>query len=263
MNRLKGKVAIITGSGSGFGRDTAELFAKEGAKVVVADMNREGGEKTVNKIKEAGNEASFVQVDIRNIDECQTMVDFAVDTYGALDVLYCNAGIPGDLFYDVAHMSPENVRRVFEVNVFGTWNCIHCAAPVMVMKRKGSIIATASSAAWYGADSAYAPTKGAIACMTTSVANELGRYNVRCNSISPYMAMTEAFHEMEKTEGGRAFIEVTKKYSPIYRLVEPIDVAYAAVYLASDESSSVTAMDIKVDCGTINASGVHELKKRG
>lgn len=264
MDRLKGKVVIIAGECKGVGEITSVLFANEGAKVVIADSNTTIAQKTVKDIKKAGNEAVFFKVNVTKVDDCKEMVDFTIKTYGRIDVLFCNIEKKGDLEHDIAHMDQKNLREVLENNVIGTWNCIHHTAPFMVKNRKGSIICLASADATIGDGSAYGPSKAAVVAMVIGVANELGRYNIRCNSISPYTCLTkEESNIIKKTDAGRRYLKEREEFSPMYKLIEPNDVAYAALYLASEESGSTSAMDLWVDKGAVKASSVNRMPRRG
>lgn len=245
MGRIEGKVAIITGAGNGFGRESALLFADEGASVVIADFNEEAGAKVAAEIQEKGQKALFVKVDITKPQEVEALVRRTVEAYGKLDILFNNAGYQTQCD-DIAHMPVEVFDRFMEVNVRGTWLCCHYAAPYLV-KTKGAIVNTASIAASLGSygGTAYGVSKGAVISMTYSLANELGLYGVRANAISPASAMTPVILK----EYGQDFIDLRKSGNPLNRLVDMKHVAYAALYLASDEAGSCTGMNLLVDCG--------------
>lgn len=252
MDRLKGKVAVITGAGSGLGKCSAELFAAEGAKVVVADIVADAGEAVVKKIKSAGNEAVFFKCDVSKADEVEAMVEFTVNTYGKLDILYNNAGYTGPhLDLDIAHQDLKDMDKVFDINLKGTYYGIHYAAPYMVNNGGGSIISTASAAGVIGCmgGTYYGVSKSAVIGLTVTAANELGRHKVRVNCVSPYVMHTPFLDILAKTPEGRKELEMFKSGNPCGRVVEPFEVAYTALFLATDESSAITGQNIMVDLG--------------
>lgn len=246
MDRLKEKVAVITGAGSGIGQYTAVLFAQEGAKVVVADVNEEGGRETVRQVEAAGGEALFVKTDVSKMADCRALVARTVERFGKLDVLFCNAGLIGHTQYDIGHQSEEIFDRFCAVNFKGVWNTIHCAAAELV-KSRGSIVNTCSAAATVGnyGCTIYGTTKGAVLTLTLSVANELAPYGVRCNCISPYTALTPGVIKTMNPQKEAIFHEG----NPMHRLINVHDIAYTVLFLASDEARCVNGVDIRVDCG--------------
>lgn len=246
MGRVDGKVIIITGAASGFGRATAKLMAKEGAKIVVADYNLAGAEETVTQINAEGGEAVAVKVNVTSSDEVKAMINLAVEKYGKLDVLFNNAGVQGDCDWDIGHMPESEFDRYIAVDLKGVWlGCHHAAAEIV--KSKGCIINTASVAAYKGlvGCSNYGPAKAGVRNLTAVVANELGRFGVRCNSISPYVADTPGLNIDEKSR------KINESGNPLSTLIDPMCVAYTALFLASDESKCVTGTDILVDAGHV------------
>lgn len=245
MGRLEGKVAIITGAGGGFGRRMSEIFSKEGAKIVVADFNETAGCATVESVISAGGDALFVQVDVTDDKSTENMVKQTVAHYGKLDILVNNAGKQG-VKHDIGHMQVDELMPFLNVNVRGVWLCIHHAAPELV-KTRGKIVNIASIAALQGSygGSAYGVSKGAVLSLTYSTANELGLYGVRCNAVSPYSAATAETVQLL----GEAFHEMRKSGNPLHQLCSADDVAYACLFLASDESRSCTGLNLLCDCG--------------
>jgi 3-oxoacyl-[acyl-carrier protein] reductase len=248
--RLAGKVALITGAGSGIGRATAELFAREGARVVVADLSATAGEETVETIREHGGEARIVRADVSVAEDVKGMIDGAVAAYGRLDVLFNNAGIPmgatpieevDDAFFD----------RVMAVNVRSVHlGCKH-AAPHMKRQGGGVILNTASTAGIRPRPglSAYAASKGAVIALTKALALELAPFKIRVVSINPVATdspMLPAFFGTADPVEARARFEASV---PLGRLNRPEDVAHAALYLASDEAFMVTGTAFEIDGG--------------
>lgn len=246
MGRVEGKVVVITGAGSGFGKVTAELLASEGAKVVVADCNEVGAQETVKAIKEEGGEAACIKTNVAIAEDVKNMIDFAVKTYGKIDVLFNNAGVQGDCDWDVAHMPESEFDRYIAINLKGVWLCCHFGAPEIV-KSKGCIINTASVAAYKGllGCSNYGPAKAGVRNLTAVIANELGRFGVRCNSISPYVADTPGLKITDKMR------EICKSGNPLSTLINPMDVARTVLFLASDEARCITGTDILIDAGHV------------
>ncbi len=248
--RLESKVALITGAGSGIGRATAELFGREGARVVVADLSVEGGEATVEAIRELGGDAIFVQADVSSASDVRKMVDATTQAYGRLDVLFNNAGLPmgatpieevDDDFFD--RMMAVNVRSVH-------LGCKH-AVPVMKAQGGGVILNTASTAGIRPRPglSAYAASKGAVIALTKALALELAPFRIRVVSINPVATDTPMlpgfFGAADPAEARERYIASI----PMGRLNRPEDIAHAALYLASDEAEMVTGTAFEIDGG--------------
>jgi NAD(P)-dependent dehydrogenase (short-subunit alcohol dehydrogenase family) len=247
MNRLAGKVAIVTGGSLGIGQAAAILFAKEGAKVVVAARGSEAGEKTVKMIKEAGGEAIFIKTDISKTEDVENMIKTTVDTYGKLDVIFNNAGIaPYNL---LVNSTEEEFERLIAIDLKGVWLGMKCAIPEMIKAGGGSIINVSS----YCADmaergsSVYAATKGGITSMSKVVAVEHGPDNIRVNVIKPGQIATRLLMDQASNEPG--ILERIEQETPLGRLGKPEDVAQLALFLASDESSFITGEAIVIDGG--------------
>lgn len=242
---LSGKVIIITGAASGFGRAGALRFVREGARVVLADINKEGIEETKRMINEMGFDALAVGCDVSKAEDVKNVVDRAVEEYGTLDGIWNNAGIQGETKFDIFHCPVDMIDRYIDIDIKGVWYGCHYAAPHLV-KSKGVILNTASIVATLGTFgcSTYGTAKGGVQSLTYTVAWELGRFGVRCNCISPYCVATPG------TEGqGQEVLNLQRSGTVQNRLVEVDEVVNAAVFMMSDQSSAVTGFDLRVDLG--------------
>jgi NAD(P)-dependent dehydrogenase (short-subunit alcohol dehydrogenase family) len=247
MGRLDGKVAIITGAGMGMGRAAAKLFAKEGARVVVADWNRGAGEEVVNIIKKAGSEAKFVEADVSNEQDIRNMIKTTVSTYGELHILYNNAGT--GIVEPLIESTQASFDKMVSINLKGVWLAMKHAIPEMVKAKKGSIINTASvcaTAAQRGL-AIYSATKGGIISMSLVAAVEHAPQNIRVNCINPGPIRTKL--AMKTLKDNPEAIRRIEMESPQGRFGEPEEVAQAALFLASDESSHITGHTLVVDGG--------------
>jgi len=247
MGRLENKVAVITGAASGMGRATAELFAREGAAVLLADVSERGGEEAVERIASEGGRAAFVRTDVASSDAVKAMIDAALERFGALDVLFNNAGIAGESSR-LAEQSEENWARVLGVNLTGVYLGMRHAIPAMVDRGGGSIISTASVAGmvgWPGA-AAYSASKAAVINLTRTAAIEYARWNIRVNCICPGVIHTPL---LESIHGGSIedAEERLVRMQPMRRLGTPQDIANMALFLASDESAYVTGAAMVVE----------------
>lgn len=253
MGKLDGKVAIITGGGSGFGEATALLWAKEGAKVVIADWVAEGGEATVKKIKTAGGEATFVRTDVSKTEDVKRLVSTAVKKYGKLDILFNNAGIQwgpkGPISYNIADYPEEEADRVIAVNFRGVYLGMKYAIPEMLKAGGGSIISTASTCVFNACQGSavYSGTKGAVYSLSKTVAIEYVKMGIRCNTIGPGPGRTP-LHKDFIRDNPEAWKGIESAI-PMQRAAEPEDVAHVALFLASDESKYITGQNIMVDGG--------------
>ncbi len=246
--RLKDKVALITGAGSGMGRATAVLFAREGAKVAVVDINAAGAEDTVRRIASAGGEAIAIRADVSNSEDASSMVAGAVAKFGGLDIIYNNAGIEGEGRF-TAEVTEEQFDRVIAINLRGVWLGMKYALPELVKRGGGAVISTASIAGLIGlrGSVAYSAAKAGVIGMTRVVAIEYGRYNIRANCICPGFIHTEM---ADRVSGGEGFSpEQTRRLSVFGRFGEPEEIAQTALFLASDDCKFATGQPFVIDGG--------------
>jgi NAD(P)-dependent dehydrogenase (short-subunit alcohol dehydrogenase family) len=253
--RVAGKVCLITGAGSGIGQATARLFASEGARVVVADVDLNAAHVTVAEIERAGGEGVAELVDVT--DEVQTvaLADRVVERFGSIDVLFNNAGIAG--VGDVVETTPELFDRVMRVNVRGVYLMSRAVVPHMINRRAGSIINMSSGIAEIGLARrvSYAASKGAVFAMTKSMQVDLAPHGVRVNALLPGTILTPFVERYLKEsysdpEEGMAMI---RKRQLSHDLGRPEDVAAAALFLASDESKFMMASGLVIDGGMTGA----------
>jgi 3-oxoacyl-[acyl-carrier protein] reductase len=254
MDRLKGKVALITGAGSGFGRETALTFAREGAAVAIADLDEAGGSDAASQIAQAGGRAIFIRTDVARPAEVQAMVEETVKSFGKLDILFNNAGVPMPAT-PIAEITPELYARVMDVNVRGViFGCKYGAPAIARNPGGGAIINTSSLSALKGRPdlSVYAASKGAVVALTRALAVELAPKKIRVNSICPVAADTPMLAKF-MPEGGRVALEAMKRAAaepiPMKRLGRAADTAALALFLASDEAEFLTGLNIPVDGG--------------
>jgi NAD(P)-dependent dehydrogenase (short-subunit alcohol dehydrogenase family) len=248
--RLAGKVAVVTGGSSGIGRATAQIFAREGAKVVVADVGVEGGEETVRLINTAGGEAVFVKTDVSQPTDVEVMVKKAVDTYGRLDCAFNNAGIEGviqpTVDYGEAHWD-----RVIAINLKGVWLCMKAELQQMLKQGGGAIVNTASVAGLVGLPgfSAYVAAKHGVNGLTKTAALEYAKAGIRVNAVCPGAIRTPMLERAVRANPGseEQFVAV----EPIGRMAAPAEVGEAVVWLCSDAASFVTGLPMAVDGGWV------------
>lgn len=244
--RLEGKVALITGGGSGMGKVASELFAGEGANVVLTDVNDEAGEATAAAI---GDSAHFVHADVSREPDAESMVAAAVERFGRLDVLYNNAGIMPLDDGSVTEADGSIWDTVLAVNVKGVMFGCKFGIPAMVETGGGSIINVASFVAWLGAatsQTAYTASKGAVLAMTREIAVEYARKGIRCNALCPGPIETPLLLALlsDDAKKQRRFVHI-----PMGRLGHAEELAKAALFLASDDSSYMTGSSLIVDGG--------------
>ena len=247
MGRLDGKVAIVTGGGSGMGRATALLFAKEGARLVVAGRRTENIEETVRMIREAGGEAIFIKTDVSKAKDVKNMVKAAIDAYGKLDILFNNAAIIEQEEVPLHECKEEDFDRVIAVNLKGVFLCMKYAIPEMLKTGGGSIINQGSNSCIQGAPnlSSYSASKGGVASLSMAAAMDYLRQNIRINWTMPGLILTPMIET--RIEGDKGAIKKLEAAQPLGRFGTEEEIANLALFLASDESSYITATGVKVD----------------
>ena len=251
--RLEGKIALVTGGGSGIGRATAILFAREGAKVMVTDLNGDAAERTKEEIIARGGEAAAVQADVSSDEDARAMVKATVETFSGLDIAFNNAGIEG--LISPAHEYPlEDWRRILDINLTGVWLGMRYQIPWMRENGGGSIVNTASILGLVGAANApaYTATKHGVIGLTKSAAIENAKDGIRVNAVSPGYIETPLVMERGVQAGkDEAVLEELISLHPMGRLGQPEEIAEAVVWLASDAASFVTGHALAVDGGYV------------
>jgi NAD(P)-dependent dehydrogenase (short-subunit alcohol dehydrogenase family) len=244
--RLAGKVALISGAARGLGQREAELFAREGARLVLGDINDAGGSAVVAQIKAAGGEAVYIHLEVTSESDWVAAVAAAEREFGRLDVLINNAGVaqqPGG----IEDTSLEEWNRVLSINLTGTFLGIKAAVPAMRRAGGGSIVNTSSVAGLVASKAvAYGAAKGGVRLLTKSIAIQHAKDGIRCNSIHPGSMDTEIARQALPTP--QALADRVKSI-PLGRLVQPEEVAQAVLYMASDESAYMTGSELVIDGG--------------
>ena len=249
MGRLDGKVAIISGGARGQGAVETELFAMEGAKVIFGDVQDEDGRKVEAKVVELGGDVEYIHLDVTSEDDWQRAVELAESKYGKLDILVNNAGI--SMRHSDMDVSSEDWDTMMDVNAKGVFLGVKYAIPAMQRAGGGSIVNISSIAGILGrplASPAYSASKGAVRVFTKSTAGRFAAEGIRCNSIHPGPIDTD----MIRAATNSVRPETRVGEIPIGRLGQPEDVAYGALYLASDEASFVTGSELVIDGGVSN-----------
>ena len=247
--RLKDKVAIITGGARGIGRGIATRYALEGAKVVIADFKEKEAKETLDEIKKAGGEAIFIKTDVTDNSTIENMVKETISTYSKIDILVNNAGI--SLMRKITEAKIEDWDRLNDVNLKGVWLCTRAVAPEMIKKKYGKIIniSSISGVVGYKWESIYCTTKGGVVNMTRELAVELIPFNIYVNCICPGIIKTPLYIDIDFPLDDPENLKYTLKAIPSKRIGEPKDIAGAAFFLASDDSSYVVGQILLVDGG--------------
>ncbi|MBC1457673.1 SDR family oxidoreductase [Listeria newyorkensis] len=249
MGKLTGKVAVVTGAASGMGREIALLYAKEGAKVVVADIQLEAAEKTVTEIKASNGEALAVVANVMKEDDVQAMIDKAVEAYGTLDILVNNAGIM-DNFVPAGEITDDLWDRVFAINTTGVMRATRKALSIFEPKESGVIVNVASAGGLFGsrAGAAYTASKHAVVGFTKNVGFQYATKNIRCNAIAPGAVETNIGTTLYAPDAfGQARATIGMGTNP--RVGQASEIAKVALFLASDDSSFVNGTVVTADAG--------------
>ncbi len=244
--RLKDKVAIITGSAQGIGKETAKTFAREGAKVVITDINENAVREVVEEIKAMGAEALGFKVDVSKRTQVDEMVAEVKKAWGRVDVLVNNAGITADSMF--RKMTEEQFDRVININLKGVYNCAQAVLETMTEQGSGVILNASSVVGLYGnlGQTNYAAAKWGVIGMTKTWAKELGRKGIRVNAVAPGFIATPMTAAMPEK-----VLDAMKEKASLQRLGTPQDIANAYLFLASDEASFVTGTVLSVDGGVV------------
>jgi NAD(P)-dependent dehydrogenase (short-subunit alcohol dehydrogenase family) len=253
--KLRDRVAIITGAASGIGRASAVAFSREGAKVVIVDIDKRHGEETAASIVAQGNESFFVAADVANEDEVSRVIESTVSRWGKINILFNNAGVV--LVKPLEEMTVNEWDRVMSVNVKGAFLAIKHAVPHMRRAGGGAILNTGSIASFTGqlGTPVYSASKGAIALLTQSLALDYGRDRIRVNCICPGITDTPMLREhLGHGAEGEARIRMRLSRVPLGEILSPEDVARAALYLVSDDSKGITGVLHVVDGGLLAAA---------
>jgi len=249
MKEFEGKVALVTGGGSGIGRATAQAFAREGAKVVIGNRNVQRGEETVTMIRDAGGTASFKRTDVLVAAEIKALVEHAVKTYGRLDLAFNNAGVEGEVQLTIVDQTEANFDAVMGVNVKGVWLSMKYEIPRMLEQGGGAIVNCSSVAGLIGFPGVgiYAASKHAVIGLTKTAALEFSAKGIRVNAVNPAVIDTEMVDRL--ADGMSMKKGDLSTLHPIGRIGRVEEVAEAVLWLCSSKSSFVTGHSLLVDGG--------------
>ncbi len=248
MGLFENKVALVTGASSGIGRETSLAFAKEGAKVVVSDINTKGGEETVELIKKAGGEAKFIKNDVSDANEVKKMIEETVKLYGSLDIAINNAGI-GGAWGRLADYDIEEYQKVIDVNVSGVFYCLKYEIQQMLKQGGGAIVNISSIAGLKGLQNSgpYSASKHAVLGLTKTAALEYATKNIRVNAIAPVFTLTPLFEQIFKINA--EYEEKLKNNVPMKRYGSVQDIANGILWLCSDQAGFITGHTMPIDGG--------------
>lgn len=246
MNRLADKVAIVTGGGLGIGRAIAKVFAAEGATVLVTDIDRNAGTQTANEIIEAGGRASYFQGDVSQRVDMDDMARYAIENFGQIDILVANAGIFPETPLD--EMEEADWDRVLDINLKGVFLTVKACLPFLKERHEGRILITSSitgNRTGISGLAHYAASKAGINGFIRTAAMELAKHAITVNGVEPGNVLTEGM----ESQLGEDYIEAQTEAIPLGRMADPEDIAYAMLFLATDEASYITGQTIVVDGG--------------
>jgi NAD(P)-dependent dehydrogenase (short-subunit alcohol dehydrogenase family) len=245
--KLTGKVAIVTGGGGGIGRSTALRFAKEGARVVVADLDSFNGEETVSRIRDQGGEAIFAKTDVSDSKQVKELIEITITSFGALNIMFNNAGV-GNTEVRSVDLTEEEWDRVVDINLKGVFLGIKYSVPELVKAGGGVIINTSSLLGLKGQKymAAYNSSKAGVIGLTQNAALEYGKFNIRVNCIAPGVIDTKIIDNWKQNERKWPIIS---RANALGRIGTPEEVANAVLFLASDEASFITGTTLSVDGG--------------
>jgi NAD(P)-dependent dehydrogenase (short-subunit alcohol dehydrogenase family) len=247
--RFKDKVVIITGGNSGIGKAAAILFAKEGAKVMIADLSEKMGDDLVEEIATTCGEATFIRVNVTDQDDVQHMIEQTITLFGRFDILVNSAGILGPRIRTDKYPE-EDFDKVINVNVKGLWNCMKIALQHFITQRSGNIVNIASVAGHLGmvGHIAYSASKHAVIGITKTAGIEYAKHGIRINAVCPGFTQTPM---LEEADSDVAYMEALQYATPMKRFGKPEEIAGAILYLAADESSFMTGQSMILDGGLI------------
>ncbi|GGJ72926.1 glucose 1-dehydrogenase [Virgibacillus salexigens] len=249
MKRLEDKIAIITGSGAGIGKQISRTYAQEGAKVVIADFDEKALQTTVNALQEQGYDALGVKVNVAEASEVQAMIDDTVEAFGRIDILVNNAGV-GDNMQAAAHVEDATWERVMNVNVNGVMHTLRAIIPIFIKNGGGTIVNMASITGLTGGRGglAYTASKHAVVGMTKNVASQYGPEHIRCNAIAPAQVETEFSARMTNVDPFGLEI-ATRGVNLMPKAGQVQDIANIALFLASEESAYINGVALAADAG--------------
>ena len=254
MGRLKDKVCIVTGGNSGIGMKTAQVFAKEGAKLVLTDVSESNKDKILKEIQNAGAQALFIRGDITNAEDNQKLMQAAVDAFGKIDVLVNCAGVLEHGLKPIEEFTDSDYDFVSKINIKGTMSITREACKVMAAQKRGNIISVASISGKLGSGGAvYTATKGAVIALTRHIALRFAGLGIRANCVCPgtvWTPMTKEQLKEERSPAADEFYNIVNKHSDLdVGICKDIDIANILLFLASDESRVITGQAIDCDCG--------------